>query len=122
MNQLEVQQIECPHCIWMTAKGLFHNKVCRCSHHHAIHVLFGGCTEPGCLCDRYDQSIAMRLPKALEVDVEPKEPKQRVKVLEAASLIDVAALEAQVADSNPDSLAKVQARVDELKKKVANNA
>lgn len=44
---------ECPHCIWMTSKGLFHNKVCHCSHHHADHNMGGGCSI--CKCDRYDQ-------------------------------------------------------------------
>lgn len=116
----EIQQIECQHCIWMTATGTFHKKVCRCSHHHSVHVLFGGCTEPDCFCDGYDQSISTRIPRELkEPEVRlPKVP--AIKTIEASVLIDVVALEAQVADNNPDSLAKVQARVDELKK-VANN-
>lgn len=99
---------ECPHCIWTTAQGLFHSKVCRCGCHHADHVLFGGCLTKGCFCDRYDQSLEARMPKST--------PETLSKV---ADIIDVAKLEAEVLDNNPDTLGKVQTRVDELKKKVA---
>jgi hypothetical protein len=48
----------CPHCVWMEANGLSHTKDCKCGHHHADHNYCGGCKVKGCLCDRYDQTMA----------------------------------------------------------------
>lgn len=99
---------ECPHCIWMTTSGLFHTKLCRCNHHHADHISFSGCTVKGCLCDRYDQTVAYVAPKEVSTP----------KILAVAALINTSALEQLIAEDNPDTLGKVQARIDQLKKQL----
>ena len=98
-------EIACRHCVSMPKP---HSRQCRCDHSHNDHIYGGGCKL--CKCDCYDQRVAAEVPK--------------VKKATTGVVLDVEELEQQLLAGSESlkELTDAQARVDELKEKVASKA
>lgn len=108
---MSVEEIPCQHCPSMQAMGVFHGKVCYCTHHHSLHNFAGGCRVKGCDCERYDQTDhAVRQPRVA------KEPRV-TKTTEIVESVDLESLLEAAQNQAPDELIAAQARVDKLREK-----